>query len=160
KRRGMGIVVRGGTGYLGGALSRRLVASGHEVRALVRATSNVAPLSELGIATFVGDLLDRASLREGMSGSDWVIHAAADVALDGPAERMLAVNVAGSENVASLAYKLGVGRFLSVSSIAFFGGSPEGGPPATEEQTPIEPFPSPYSGSKWAGEMAIRAWAK
>ncbi|HZF12219.1 MAG TPA: NAD-dependent epimerase/dehydratase family protein, partial [Thermoanaerobaculia bacterium] len=156
----MRIFLTGGTGYIGKALARRLVAAGHEVRALVRATSQTAPLTELGIATFAGDLADRTSMREGMSGSDWVIHAAADVVLDGPAERMQAANVAGSENVASLAYKLGVGRFLSVSSIAFFGGSPEEGPPGTEEQTPIAPFPTLYSATKHAGERAIREWAK
>jgi nucleoside-diphosphate-sugar epimerase len=159
----MRIFLTGATGYIGKALVRRLVAAGHEVRALVRPTSQVAPrteLTELGVATFVGDVADRYSLREGMSGSDWVIHAAADLDLDGPAERMQTANVAGSENVASLAYKLGVGRFLSVSSMAFFGGSPEGGPPATEEMAPIEPFPSLYSATKHAGEMAIREWAR
>ncbi|MEA2691076.1 MAG: hypothetical protein QOJ16_463 [Acidobacteriota bacterium] len=156
----MRIFLTGGTGYIGKALVRRLVALGHEVRALVRPTSQIAPLRELGVATFVGDIADRYSMREGMSGSDWVIHAAADLDLNGPPERMQAANVAGSDNVASLAFKLGVGRFLSISSMAFFGGSPEGGPPATEEQVPIEPFPSLYSATKHAGERAIREWAK
>jgi nucleoside-diphosphate-sugar epimerase len=159
----MRIFVTGGTGYIGKALVRRLVAAGHEVRALVRPTSETAPLAELGVATFIGDVADRASMREGMSGSDWVIHAAADLDLSGPAERMQAANVAGSDNVASLAYKLGVGRFLSVSSMAYFGGSSDrrgGGPPATEELTPIEPFPSLYSATKHAGERAIREWEK
>jgi nucleoside-diphosphate-sugar epimerase len=156
----MRIFLTGGTGYIGKALVRRLIAAGHEVRALVRPTSQTAPLTELGVATFVGDVADRYSMREGMSGSDWVIHAAADLDLSGPPARMQAANVAGSDNVASLAYKLGVGRFLSVSSMAFFGGSPEGGPPATEELAPIEPFPSLYSATKHAGERAIREWAK
>jgi len=156
----MRIFLTGATGYIGKALARRLHGEGHEVRALVRPTSVVGPLTELGIATFVGDLADRYSLREGMSGCDWVVHAAAELDLDGPAERMQAANVTGSENVASLAFKLGVGRFLSVSSMAFFGGSPEGGPPATEEQPPLTPFPSLYSATKHAGELAIREWGK
>ncbi|HSF42963.1 MAG TPA: NAD-dependent epimerase/dehydratase family protein, partial [Thermoanaerobaculia bacterium] len=106
----MRIYLTGGTGYIGRALARRLVEAGHEVRALVRATSNAEPLKQLGIATFVGDISDRYSLREGMSGADWVIHAAADLDLTGPPERMRQANLEGSENVASLASKLGVGR--------------------------------------------------
>ena len=44
----MRIFLTGGTGYIGRSLARRLVESGHEVRALVRATSNVEPLKQLG----------------------------------------------------------------------------------------------------------------
>lgn len=156
----MRIFLTGGTGYIGRVLARRLVQGGHEVRALVRATSKVEPLTELGIATFVGDVADRASLREGMSGADWVIHAAADLDFSAPPERMRTANLEGSENVSSLAYKLGVGRFLSVSSIAYFGGSPPDGSPADETTPPQEPFPSLYSATKHSGERAIQEWAK
>jgi nucleoside-diphosphate-sugar epimerase len=156
----MRIFVTGGTGYIGRALVGRLVADGHRVRALVRPTSRVEPLAALGVETFVGDILDRASMREGMSGADWVVHAAADLDLSGPPGRMRAANVRGSDNVASLAYKLGVGRFLSVSSMAFFGGSPADGSAATEETPPQRPFPTIYSATKHEGEMAIREWAK
>src|SRR5436309_906188 len=159
----MRVYLTGGTGYIGRVLARRLVEAGHEVRALVRATSapaSVETLRALGIATFVGDLGDRYTLREGMSGADWVIHAAADLDLTGPAERMRQANVEGSENVASLAYKLGVGRFLAVSSMASFGGSPADGSSATEASPPLLPFPTLYSATKHAGELAIREWGK
>ncbi|HYO11980.1 MAG TPA: NAD-dependent epimerase/dehydratase family protein [Thermoanaerobaculia bacterium] len=156
----MRIFLTGGTGYIGRVLARRLVEAGHEVRALVRATSHVEPLQELGIATFVGDIGDRFSLREGMSGADWVLHAAADLDFAAPPERMRQANIEGSENVASLAYKLGVGRLLSVSSIAYFGGSPPDGSLADETTPPQEPFPSLYSATKHSGERAIQEWAK
>jgi nucleoside-diphosphate-sugar epimerase len=155
----MRIYLTGGTGYIGRVLARRLREDGHEVRALVRKTSNRTPLEELGIACFEGDITDRYSLREGMSGADWVIHAAAEVSMEGAKERFEAANVQGSENVASLAQKLGVGRFLSVSSIAYFGGSPDDGSAATESHRPMPP-PSIYSATKHAGERAIREWAK
>ena len=153
------IFLTGGTGYIGLALARRLVRDGNEVRALVRTTSNVGPLRELGAATFPGDLADRASMREGMSGADWVIHAAAELDVTGPPERMRQANLQGSENVASLAYKLGVGRFLSVSSMAFFGGSPPDGS-TVDETAPLQPFPTLYSATKHSGELAIQEWAK
>jgi nucleoside-diphosphate-sugar epimerase len=154
------IYLTGATGYIGRALCRRLVADGHEVRALVRSAARGRPLVEMGVATFPGDVTDRASLREGMSGADWVIHAAADLDLSGPATRMEAVNVGGSENVASLAHKLGVPRLLSVSSVAYFGGSADDGTPATEATPPRESFPTRYSDTKHRGECAIRAWAE
>ncbi len=155
----MRIFVTGGTGYVGRALCRRLVAEGHEVRALVRSAERARPLAEAGVATFPGDVTDRFSMREGMSGADAVIHAAADLDLTGPAERMEAVNVVGSEQVAALAVKLGVPRFLSVSSVAWFGGSPADGSPATEDTPPQRPLPTRYSETKHRGEQAIRAWA-
>jgi farnesol dehydrogenase len=156
----MRIFLTGGTGYIGRALARRLAEAGHEVRALVRATSNVEPLKQLGIATFVGDIGDRITMREGMSGADWVIHAAAELDLTGPPERMRTVNVQGSENVASLASKLGIGRFLSVSSMAWWGGSPPDGRAADEMTLPFLPFPTLYSATKHSGEQAVQEWAK
>lgn len=156
----MRIFLTGGTGYIGRALARRLVADGHEVRALVRPTSNTEPLKQLGIATFVGNVAERISMREGMSGADWVIHAAADLDLTGPAERMRQANLEGSENVASLAYKLGVGRFLSVSSMAYWGGSPEDGSTVNEDGPVQTPFPTLYSATKHSGELAIQEWTK
>jgi nucleoside-diphosphate-sugar epimerase len=154
----MRVYVTGATGYVGRALCRRMAAEGHEVRALARPTSRVAELAEAGVATFPGDVTDRASMREGMSGADAVVHAAAELDLGGPRERMEAVNVAGSDNVAALAWKLGVPRLLSVSSVAYFGGSPEDGSPGTEA-SPLLPPPTRYSDTKRRGELAIRAWA-
>ncbi len=120
---------------------------------------NTAQLEALGVTLFRADVTDRVSMREAMSGADWVIHAAADLDLTGPPGRMERVNVAGSENVASLASKLGVPRLLSVSSVAAFGGSPDDGSPGTELSPPLRPFPTEYSRTKHEGERAIRAWA-
>jgi dihydroflavonol-4-reductase len=155
----MRVFLTGATGYIGSALCRRLAAEGHELRALVRPSSRRQELEALGVATFVGDLADRSSMREGMSGADWVVHAAAELDPASPPETMRQINVTGSENVASLAWKLGVPRFLSVSSIAWFGGSPADGSPASEDSPVQRPFPTPYSATKHAGQEAIRSWA-
>jgi len=154
------IFLTGATGYIGRALSLRLRASGHELRALARPASRTELLEDIGVAIFRGDLEERASMREGMSGADWVVHAAAELDLDAASGRMESANVAGSENVASLASKLGVPRFLSVSSIARWGGSPDDGTPATEATPQRLPLPTRYCRTKAAGEEAIQAWAK
>ena len=154
----MRIFVTGGTGYIGLALCRRLVADGHELAALVRPTSHTGPLEELGVELFTGDIADRYSMRAGMSGADWVVHAAAELDFGASSERIRSANVDGSRNVASLARKLGVGRVLAISSIARFGGSPADGSAANEE-SPLLPPPSRYSAAKRAGEEAMRELA-
>lgn len=116
------IYITGATGYLGSVLAKRLVDQGNHVVALVRDESDpeqVAELESWGVVTSIGDITDRFSLRSGMSGADWVIHTAACVDMHAPREILHQANVEGSENVASLAYKLGVPRFLSVSSMAY-----------------------------------------
>ncbi|MBP9823739.1 MAG: NAD-dependent epimerase/dehydratase family protein [Thermoanaerobaculia bacterium] len=159
----MRLFLTGATGYIGTALCLRLRAEGHEVRALVRATSarkTLELLNEIGVATFAGDLRDRYSMREGMSGADWVIHAAAELDLQASDEGMAAANVEGSENVASLASKLGVPRFLSISSMAAWGGSPADGTPANEASPPQLPLPTRYCATKAAGEARVQQWAR
>jgi dihydroflavonol-4-reductase len=155
----MRIFLTGATGYIGRALAARLAAEGHELRALVRPTSDLARLAGVEIATFTGDVADRYSMREGMSGSDAVVHLAAELDFGAPPARMEAINVGGAENVASLAYKLGVGRLLAVSSVAALGGSPDDGSPA-DLATPRPEAPMRYGRTKAAGDRAIAEWAK
>ncbi|MCP4204480.1 MAG: NAD-dependent epimerase/dehydratase family protein [bacterium] len=155
----MRVFITGGTGYIGSSLCRRLKESGHQVRALVRSTSNTAALEAIGAETFVGDITDRYSMREAMSGADWVVHAAAELDFRAPMDRIEGANVAGSENVASLAFKLGVGRVLLLSSIAAFGSSPSDGSPVAENARIELPFPSAYGATKHAGEQAFAALA-
>jgi nucleoside-diphosphate-sugar epimerase len=99
-------------------------------------------------------------MREGMSGAEWVIHAAAELDPGASDARMETANVTGSENVASLAYKLGVPRFLSISSMAYWGGSPPDGSVGDESSPVLRPFPTSYSATKHAGEQAIQQWAQ
>jgi len=155
----MRIFLTGATGYIGRALTARLAAGGHELRALVRPASDRSRLDGLPVTFCPGDVTDRVSMREGMSGCDRVIHLAAELDFGAPAERMAAVNAGGSENVASLAYKLGVGRLLAVSSVAALGGSPDDGSPAGEESPRPEP-PMRYGRTKRAGDRVIAEWAK
>ncbi|MFQ5351327.1 MAG: NAD-dependent epimerase/dehydratase family protein, partial [Thermoanaerobaculia bacterium] len=132
---------------------------GHELAVLVRPTSRTGPLEELGADLFTGDVADRYSMREGMSGADWVVHAAAELDFGATGERIHSANVEGSRNVASLAWKLGVGRVLAISSIARFGGSPADGAAGNEDSPLLSP-PSRYSATKLAGERAMRELAE
>lgn len=155
----MRIFMTGATGYIGRAVARRLAADGHELRALVRPTSDLSRLDGIEVATFTGDVTDRISMREGMSGCDAVVHLAAELDFGAPLGRMAAINAGGSDNVASLAYKLGVGRLVAVSSVAALGGSPDDGSPGDEDSPRREP-PMNYGRTKRAGDLAIAEWAK
>ena len=55
----MRALVTGGTGFVGGALVRALVASGAQVRVLARPTSQTEALEALGVEIVRGDILIR-----------------------------------------------------------------------------------------------------
>lgn len=99
----MRVLVTGGTGYLGGAICRRLAARGHEPRPFARSTG--------------GDVRDRASLDAALAGVDAVIHTAALVTLWRPRRRDFDdINVGGLENVIAAATTRGLPRIVYTSS--------------------------------------------
>lgn len=61
-------MIAGATGYIGGALARRLLADGVPVRALARSRSRAGPLEALGAVVTQGDVLEPESLRRGLEG--------------------------------------------------------------------------------------------
>jgi uncharacterized protein YbjT (DUF2867 family) len=66
------VLITGGTGYVGHHLISELVASGHRVRALARATS-LARVPE-GAEAVVGDALDADSVAAALRPDDTVVH--------------------------------------------------------------------------------------
>jgi uncharacterized protein YbjT (DUF2867 family) len=70
------IAITGATGFVGGALARRLAAEGYEIVALARPASRRDQLADLPITWTAGDVTDLASLRGLFDGADWLIHAA------------------------------------------------------------------------------------
>lgn len=67
----MRILTYGATGVQGGAVARRLSASGHQTRALVRDPAKLGPLP--GVQAVAGDIGDRASVEAATAGVDRVI---------------------------------------------------------------------------------------
>lgn len=116
------VFVTGGTGFLGGALVRRLVADGRQVVALVRSSESARAMVELGASPVAGDVLDPVPLGEGMRGCEVVYHAAGVNAfcLVDPAP-LFRVNVQGSVNVVRAASGAGVRRVVYTSSAAAVG---------------------------------------
>ena len=111
--------VTGGTGFVGGAVVRHLREAGHSVRALVRNPEAAASLSAPNVSLHAGDVSERESMRQPMTGVDGVFHVAGWYKL-GPRDRRTAtaVNIMGTRNVLELMRDLRVPKGVYTSSLA------------------------------------------
>jgi nucleoside-diphosphate-sugar epimerase len=72
----MKVFITGATGYIGGSVAERLIASGHQVAGLVRSKEKAVRLKERGIEPVLGTLDDSEILTIAAQDADAVIHAA------------------------------------------------------------------------------------
>lgn len=149
----MRTVVTGANGFVGSALCRRLLADGHAVVAVSRAT--VSPQGT--ILHRVDGLEDVPALQAAFAGADTVIHLAARVhvmsetATD-PVAAFQRINVRGTRAVVEAAQAAGATRLVFMSSVKVNGEGREA--PYTEAD---EPHPAdPYGESKRDAEQAVR----
>lgn len=152
----MKALVTGATGFVGAAVARRLLAAGHEVRALARAGSNRANLDGLDIEVVTGDLTETESLARAAMGCDALFHVAADYRLWAPDfDAMMRTNVDGSRNMVRAAADAGCGRIVYTSSVATLGLNADGEP--ADEDTPVsfDHMIGPYKQSKFRAEEAV-----
>ncbi len=146
-------LVTGGTGFIGGALLRRLIADGRAVRALVRSDADAEAVASLGAEPVVGDLRNLASVDRAVTGCRTVFHVAGiNEMCSRDIDLMYRVNLEGSRTVASAAAAAGVERIVYTSSAAVLGEAP--GLIATEA-TPFTQDLSNYGRSKRLGEEAV-----
>jgi dihydroflavonol-4-reductase len=112
-------------------------------------------VKDLKVEHFVGDILDKNSLRQAMNGCDTVFHTAAIVAMwrkKGTEQKD--VNVLGTKNVAEVAIETGVRKFVHTSSIAALGYHPDGG--LSDETTAFNwSSKLTYKYSKYLAELEI-----
>lgn len=142
------VLVTGATGFLGGALTRRLCSIGVQVRTLARRPDDT--LRELpGVEVVLGDLTDSHSLDRIAADCDIVFHCAA--ALGGPAVHQHQVNVVGTRNLLNVC--IGVRRVVHVSSIAVYGYRQCSD---VTEEAPHDPGADPYNISKSQAEVVVR----
>lgn len=120
-----GVLITGGTGYLGHGLARKLLADGamrvciYSRGEFAQSKMRAALNDDNRLRWFIGDVRDRQRLERAMDGIDTVIHAAAlkriEVGRYNPDE-MLKTNVDGSWNVIEAAREAGALKVVLVSS--------------------------------------------
>jgi dihydroflavonol-4-reductase len=145
--------VTGGSGFVGGALIRRLVSAGTEVVALARSGSAVRAVEALGARPVVGSLEGPAGLAGAMRGCDVVYHVAG---VSHPCRRdpseMFHVNVGGTRSVVRAAADARVGRLVHTSSGAAIG--ERRGEVGREDTRHRGTFLTAYERSKFEAERA------
>lgn len=146
----MKALVTGANGLIGSNLVRELLTAGYQVRAMVRATSNVSGLAGLEVELVTGDLLVPESLAAAAEGCEVVFHTAAVFAYGGYAAAELDhIAVDGTKNVLTATTRAGGRRVVLTSSSVIFGSADR---PVVRDETFTldEPDPPPYILAKTA----------
>ncbi|MBO3699701.1 SDR family NAD(P)-dependent oxidoreductase [Roseivirga sp. E12] len=120
----MKVFITGATGLVGSFVCRQLLENGHQVRAVKRNSSKMTLLEDIEkrIEWVIGDMNDTDFLEESLKNIDAVIHAAAIISFDKRWEqKMYKTNVLGTADLVNSCLKLGVKKFLHVSSVAAIG---------------------------------------
>ena len=127
------MLITGGSGLLGGHIVERMSQQGHQVRALVRKTSDIEHLKTTGVEIVYGDIEDYDSLVAAAKGMEVIIHAAARVLPGwGQWRDFESCIVEGTENILNASIAAGVKRFVYVSSGTVVGKAALGDKPADE----------------------------
>jgi UDP-N-acetylglucosamine 4,6-dehydratase (inverting) len=127
--RGKSILITGGTGSLGKALTTHILNKYPEVRRLIIFSRDEQKQFQMAqeysdkdypqIRYFIGDVRDRERLERALQGVDYVIHAAAmkhvHIAEYNPDE-CIKTNIGGAENVVEACLKTGVTRVVALST--------------------------------------------
>jgi dihydroflavonol-4-reductase len=116
------VLVTGGTGFVGSAVARSLLARGYAVTALVRPSSVLANLDGLDLTLAQGDMRDASSVQAAANGARYLFHVAADYRLWArDPEEIVHANRDGAQAVMQAALAAGVERMVYTSSVATLG---------------------------------------
>ena len=152
----MKVLVTGGSGFLGLALCRALLAQGYQVTSYQRHFS--PELKQLGVRQVLGALNDAEKLLEAMHGQDAVLHNAAKASGWGAWDDYYQTNVVGTQYVIAGCLQLGIRKlvYTSTPSVVHDGHKPVAG--GNEADTPYASrFTAHYPHTKMLAERALLA---
>jgi 2-alkyl-3-oxoalkanoate reductase len=151
----MKVLVTGASGFLGSHVAEQLSREGHDVRALVRKSSNRDFLERLERIEFAyGGVEDAEKVAEAVKGVDAIVHSAGLVKARS-AEEFHRTNVEGTRNLVEAAKKHApkLRRFVFVSSLTAAGPSLDGVPLEGDGAGPV----THYGRSKLDAERVVLA---
>ncbi|MBM6688902.1 dTDP-glucose 4,6-dehydratase [Collinsella tanakaei] len=162
------IIVTGGCGFIGSNFVRWVAREHPEVHVTVldKLTyagnpENIAGLDPARVELVVGDICDAGLLERIVPGHDAVVHYAAeshnDNSIADPAP-FVRTNVEGTFALIEACRRHGV-RYHHVSTDEVYGDLALDDPARFTEETPYRPS-SPYSSTKAASDMLVRAWVR
>jgi dTDP-L-rhamnose 4-epimerase len=157
----MRVLITGGAGFIGSHLADRLLAEGHEVRALDSLDRQVHPDGERpgylagDVELHTGDVRDREAVRRSLEGVDAVVHFAAAVGVGQSMyeiERYTSINAIGAAVVLeeSVERRDDIRKLLVASSMSIYGEGQYRNPRTGESG--IAP------GLRPEGQLAAREW--
>ena len=160
------IIVTGGCGFIGSNFVHYVVKNhpGVHVTVLDKLTyagnpENIAGLPEDRVELVVGDICDAELLDRIVPGHDAIVHYAAESHNDNSIadpEPFLRTNVEGTFRLLEACRRYDV-RYHHVSTDEVYGDLALDDPARFTEETPYHPS-SPYSSTKAASDMLVRAW--
>ncbi len=116
--------VTGATGFVGGALVERLSTMGWGITVLVRETSDVERLKELGATLIFGDLNNSTSFVESLKGCSTVFHCAGLTGVGHSIDELHKVISLGTKSLLDASIAANVNDFVFISSIVAYELSP------------------------------------
>lgn len=144
----MDIFVTGATGFVGQALTLKLLENGNHVKALVRSSQKA---EELGLkherlTLIQGNLDNKTELTDAMDGCSQVFHLAALAGVWAPGNQFHEVNVEGTRHVMDAAVLTEVDKVVMTSTAAVIGPALEG--PVNENTKRKIPYLNEYERTK------------
>jgi predicted dehydrogenase/nucleoside-diphosphate-sugar epimerase len=150
------VLVTGGTGFLGKAVVRKLLAEGRAVRVMARKLSRVDELAALGAEIVWGDVADFESFDQACAGCEAVVHLAAGTS--GNEKDSETATIQGTINLLELCRRHRPAKLVYISSCGVYGIAQYRGKAPVAETAALEQSPElrgTYSASKQEAERLV-----
>ena len=152
-------LVIGASGFLGSHVTRQLVATGADVRVMLRRTSSTMGIDDLPVERCYGDVFDDGALRAAMTGCDVVYYCVVDARmwLRDPAP-LFRTNVEGLRHVLDAALDANLKKFVYTSTTGSLAISDTR--PVTEDDPHNWDQGGAYIEARVAGENLLLSYAR